>query len=388
MKPQPMRLGDLSVGFVHSLADAVRSHGLDPQPLLEQYGLDTARLAEAGARLSIPRYMRLGHAAIQLTGDPALGLRMGQLSRLSQAGLAGVTAAQAPTVREAARCLTRFEALYGSNYRGQSSFHEDADGAWLRFYSISPYNAYNRFVVDSILAGWLQQLGSLGLPVKAERIEIEFAQTDYRDRYNSLGDCPIQFGAEHNQLRLSQATLAQRNVEHCPSTWRHLLQLCERELEQLTRTRSLRERITQLLGPLLNGGREPDLEEVAARLKLPTWTLRRKLAEEGTQFRAILNDTRRDLAMTYIRDTELAFGEIAYLLGFASAEAFQRAFKRWSGQTPGNFVAATGSPPEKTPPALQLGGVFCGFQRVQFESLEFQQFFLVIVHGGLLVCGV
>ncbi|ROL81530.1 AraC family transcriptional regulator [Pseudomonas chlororaphis] len=337
MKPQPMRLGDLSVGFVHSLADAVRSHGLDPQPLLEQYGLDAARLAEAGARLSIPRYMRLGHAAIQLTGDPALGLRMGQLSRLSQAGLAGVTAAQAPTVREAARCLTRFEALYGSNYRGQSSFHEDADGAWLRFYSISPYNAYNRFVVDSILAGWLQQLGSLGLPVKAERIEIEFAQTDYRERYTSLGDCPIQFGAEHNQLRLSQATLAQRNVEHCPSTWRHLLQMCERELEQLTRTRSLRERITQLLGPLLNGGREPDLEEVAARLKLPTWTLRRKLAEEGTQFRAILNDTRRDLAMTYIRDTELAFGEIAYLLGFASAEAFQRAFKRWSGQTPGEF---------------------------------------------------
>jgi AraC-like DNA-binding protein len=138
-------------------------------------------------------------------------------------------------------------------------------------------------------------------------------------------------------LRLSLASLAQRNPQHCPSTWRHLLQLCERELEQLTRTRSLRERITQLLGPLLNGGREPDLEEVAARLKLPTWTLRRKLAEEGTQFRAILNDTRRDLAMTYIRDTELAFGEIAYLLGFASAEAFQRAFKRWNGQTPGEF---------------------------------------------------
>jgi AraC-like DNA-binding protein len=338
MKPQPMRLGDLSVGFVHSLADAVRSHGIDPLPLLDQYGLDGARLGEAGARLSIPRYMRLGHGAIQLTGDPALGLRMGRLSRLSQAGLAGVTAAQAPTVREAARCLTRFEALYGSNYRGQSSFHEDAEGAWLRFYSISPYNAYNRFVVDSILAGWLQQLSSLSpQPIAAERIDIEFQAPDYHEAYSVLGQCPIQFGAEQNQVRLSLASLAQRNPEHCPSTWRHLLQLCERELEQLTRTRSLRERIIQLLGPLLNGGREPDLEEVAARLKLPTWTLRRKLAEEGTQFRAVLNDTRRDLAMTYIRDTELAFGEIAYLLGFASAEAFQRAFKRWTGQTPGEF---------------------------------------------------
>ncbi|NIL16162.1 AraC family transcriptional regulator [Pseudomonas sp. AN3A02] len=335
---KPVRLGDLSVGFVHTLADAIHSHGLDPQPLLLQYGFDPARLAEAGARLSIPRYMRLGHAAIQLTGDSSLGLRMGQLSRLSQAGLAGVTAAQAPTVREAARTLTRFEALYGSNYRGQSSFHEDTDGAWLRFYSISPYNAYNRFVVDSIIAGWLHQLSSISLqPVQAQRIEIEFEAPDYSERYSVLGDCPIQFGAEHNQLRLSQQTLAMRNPEHCPSTWQLLVQLCERELEQLTRTRSLRERITRLLGPMLNGGREPDLEEVAARLKLPTWTLRRKLAEEGTQFRAILNDTRRDLAMTYIRDTELAFGEIAYLLGFASAEAFQRAFKRWNSQTPGEF---------------------------------------------------
>lgn len=335
---KPVRLGDLSVGFVHTLADAIQSHGLDPQPLLLQYGLDPARLAEAGARLSIPRYMRLGHAAIQLTGEPGLGLRMGQLSRLSQAGLAGVTAAQAPNVREAARALTRFEALYGSNYRGQSSFHEDAEGAWLRFYSISPYNAYNRFVVDSIIAGWLHQLSSLAQqPVQAQRIEIEFAAPDYADAYSVLGEGPIQFGAESNQLRLNQQTLALRNPQHCPSTWHFLLQLCERELEQLTRTRSLRERITRLLGPMLNGGREPDLEEVAARLKLPTWTLRRKLAEEGTQFRAILNDTRRDLAMTYIRDTELAFGEIAYLLGFASAQAFQRAFRRWNNQTPGEF---------------------------------------------------
>jgi AraC-like DNA-binding protein len=338
MSAPRIRLGDLSVGFVHSLADAVRGSGHDPQPLLEQYGLDAARLAQVGARLSIPRYMRLGHAAIQLTGDPALGLRMGLSSRLSHAGLAGITAAQAPTVREAARTLIRFEALYGANYRGQSSFHEDSHGAWLRFYSISPYNDYNRFVVDSILSGWLHQLSTLAATnITAERIEIEFPAPVYAAEYAGLSEQPVSFDAGINQLRLSQHSLSLRNPDHVPGTWRQLLELCERELEQLTRTRSLRERITALLGPLLSGGREPDLGEVAARLKLPAWTLRRKLAEEGTQFRAILNDTRRDLATTYIRDTELAFGEIAYLLGFASAEAFARAFKRWNGQTPGEF---------------------------------------------------
>ncbi|QXH53060.1 AraC family transcriptional regulator [Pseudomonas fakonensis] len=333
-----VRLGDLSVGFVQPLAEALLKLGHDPQPLLLRYSLDAPRLAEPSARLSIPRYMHLGHAAITLCNEPALGLHMGRLSRLAQAGLAGITASQAPTLGEAARTLLRFEPLYAANYRGHSTFHEDAQGAWLRFYSISPYNSYNRFVVDSLLAGWLAQLGALvGRSVQAERLEIEFQAPAYAAQYQSLCSNAVQFGADGNQLRLDSSTLALTNPQHCPSTWRHLLQLCETELAQRSRVRGLAERIVHLLGPLLNGGREPDLEEVAQHLHLPTWTLRRKLAEEGTRFRDLLNDTRRDLAEAYIRDTELAFGEIAYLLGFASAEAFQRAFKRWSGLTPGEY---------------------------------------------------
>ncbi|MEH6367294.1 MAG: AraC family transcriptional regulator [Pseudomonas marincola] len=337
MNSPRVRLGDLSVGFIDSLAGAMRGLDHDPKPLLDSYGLDTARLATPRARLSIPRYMRLGHAAIEQTGAPELGLLMGQAIKLGQLGLAGVTAMQAPTVRDAARTLTRFEPLYASNYRGQSSLHEDPQGAWLRFYSISPYNAYNRFVIDSVMSGWLQQLSNVcGEALSIDKVQIEFEAPAYSAHYQQRFACPVEFASSHNQLRLNQASLSRRNPNHCPSTWLHLMELCEQQLEQLTRTRSLREQITLLLGPLLHG-REPDLNEVAARLQLPSWTLRRKLAEEGTQFRSILNETRRDLAMAYIRDTELAFGEIAYLLGFASAEAFQRAFKRWNQQTPGEF---------------------------------------------------
>ena len=109
MNAQRVRLGDLSVGFLHSLGEALQLYGQDPQPLLKAYGLDAERLAEPHARLSIPRYMRLGHAAIQLAGDPALGLEMGRLRKPSHLGLAGLTAAQAPTVRDAARALIRYE---------------------------------------------------------------------------------------------------------------------------------------------------------------------------------------------------------------------------------------------------------------------------------------
>lgn len=337
MTPSSIRLGDLSVSFALPLADAVHQLGHAPGPLLQQYGLTEERLGKAQARLSIPRYMRLGHAAIQLSGEPALGLHIGRFSELNRLGLAGITASQAPTAREAARILIRFEPLYASNYRGQSSLHEDEHGAWLRFYSISPYNDYNRFVVDSILSGWLTGLEQVsGRPIQTDAVEIEFDAPDYLEQYQERFGLTPAFAASHNQLYLNRKTLEQRNPRYCPGTWQHLLEICETTLEQLTRTHSLRERIIQLLGPQLQG-HEPALESIARRLHLPSWTLRRKLAEEGTTFRAIVNDIRRDLALTYIRDTELAFSEIAYLLGFASAEAFQRAFRRWMAQTPGDY---------------------------------------------------
>lgn len=340
MKPAAIRLGDLSVGYLHSLADAVEHLGHAAQPLLEHYGFDAARLAEPRARLSIPRYMHLGHAAIVQTGEPALGLVMGRFAYLHRLGLAGIAAGQAPTVREAARTLIRFEALYASNYRGRSSLQEDNSGAWLRFHSIGPYNAYNRFVVDTVLAAWLQQLGALArTPLTAQALQLEFSAPEYAERYPLEFGCPPLFEADFNGLRLDQQTLNLRNPLHCSGTWHELLQLCEQALEGLTQPKSMRDRVIQLIGPRLHG-REPDMEDIARQLQLPNWTLRRRLAEEGTRFSVIVNETRRDLAVAYVRDTELSFGEIAYLLGFASAEAFQRAFKRWLQRTPGEMRRA------------------------------------------------
>ncbi|UQY34247.1 AraC family transcriptional regulator [Pseudomonas fulva] len=337
MKPAAIRLGDLAVGYLYSLADAVDHLGHASRPLLEHYGFDAARLAEPRARLSIPRYMHLGHAAIVLTGEPALGLLMGRFAYLHRLGLAGIAAGQAPTVREAARTLIRFEALYASNYRGRSSLLEDSSGAWLRFHSIGPYNAYNRFVVDTVLAAWLQQLGALAhTPLTAEALQLEFVAPDYAERYPLEFGCPPVFAADFNGIRLDQQALNLRNPLHCPGTWHELLQLCEQALQGLSRPQSMRDRVIQLLGPRLHG-REPDMDAIARQLQLPAWTLRRRLAEEGTRFSTIVNETRRDLAVAYVRDTELSFGEIAYLLGFASAEAFQRAFKRWLKRPPGEM---------------------------------------------------
>lgn len=332
-----MRLGDLSVAFTHSIAAAITQQGHCPAALFDRFDLNPERLAQPHARLSIPRYMRLGHAAIELTDNPALGLVMGQQSLLTHLGLAGVTAAQAPTVRAAARCISRFEPLYAQNYRGASQLLEDNDGAWFSFYSIAPYNAYNCFVVESVLLGWINHLRQIcESEIGIELLQIEFAEPSYAAVFTQQLNCPIEFNAKHNRIRLSQKSLALSNPQHCSSTWHALLQLCEEQLALKTRNHSLIEHVSQLIAPLLKSG-EPSIKQIAQKLHLPTWTLRRKLASHGTQFRQLVNQTRFDLASSYIRDTELTFGEISWLLGFSSPEAFQRAFKRWAKQTPGEF---------------------------------------------------
>ena len=332
-----MRLGDLSVGFVHSIAAAMGEQGHCARELLERFELNAEHLAQPDARLSIPRYMRLGHAAIQYSGNPALGLAIGRHSSLNHIGLAGVTAAQAPNVRAAARCILRFEPLYAQNYRGASQFIEDHNGAWLNFYSIAPYNAYNCFVVESVLLGWINHLRQVcQSDVEIQLLQIEYPEPSYAAEFMQQLNCPVEFNAPYNRIRLSQDSLALNNPNYCPSTWYALLELCEEQLADKTRHYSLVEQVSQLIAPLLKNG-EPNIEHIAQKLRLPAWTLRRKLAAHGTQFRQLVNQTRFDLASSYIRDTELTFSEISWLLGFSSPEAFQRAFKRWAQQTPGEF---------------------------------------------------
>lgn len=329
-----MKLGDISVGYLYSLQAALTSLGHDPEPLLQRFRIDAPLLATPHARISIARFMRLGNAAIHLTGRADIGLLMGQHSQASHLGLAGLTAQCAPDLTQAFATLIRFERLSSQNYRGHSSFESPA----LRFYSISPYNAFNLFVVDSALSS-RARLGQQLTDGKARlvAVHIEFPAPAYAERYQDYFGCPVLFEQQHNQLIWEPSSLGLALLQQAPATYRHLAALCSAQLQELTRQRGLRERVEEILSPQLHR-RLPTLGDVAQRLELPSWTLRRRLQQEAqTRFQDIIDETRQALAVSYIRDTELALGEIAFLLGFSSPGAFQRAFKRWTGQPPGQF---------------------------------------------------
>ena len=86
-------------------------------------------------------------------------------------------------------------------------------------------------------------------------------------------------------------------------------------------------------------GAAPSLAATAKALALGERTLRRRLEEEGTSHRALVDEVRKELALSYVRDTSLSLGELAFLLGFSEAAAFHRAFRRWTGQRPAELRA-------------------------------------------------
>jgi AraC-like DNA-binding protein len=90
-------------------------------------------------------------------------------------------------------------------------------------------------------------------------------------------------------------------------------------------------------------GHDTSLASVSEQLKIPQRTLRRRLHEEGTSFREIGEDLRTQLAVKYLRDTDLSVEDIAFALGFSDAANFRHAFRRWTDKSPSEFRDRSGA---------------------------------------------
>jgi AraC-like DNA-binding protein len=332
-----MKLGDISVSYVEILHKAMLALDSNPQLILQQFGLNDITLASPDARISIPRFMRLGFASIQYSQKPWLGLEMGAQTRVTNLGMAGLMALSSSNLKNACKALCHYELLSSYNARGQSAFYMSDGFGIAQFYSISPYNRFNLFVVDSVLSGWYSLAKWLtGKDDCIEAICFEFDEPEYSHVYNSYFDCEVRFSQPYNAVIIKPQALDYKVVYGCAATYELLKRQANADLEKVRMGLNFSEKVARVITPLLNGS-TPTLDQVAEQLNMAPWTVRRKLVDEKVTFQQVLNNTRRDLAVSYVKDTAFTLGEIAYLLGFGSPTAFQRAFKRWMGVAPGIY---------------------------------------------------
>lgn len=332
-----MKIGDTTALYVNQLLQVAEQVGADCEQLLADADLNPAQLLDDDNRIDLTYLMRLGRGAIRQSGRPDIGLLLGQNSRISSLGYVGLAAMTAPTLGEALAIVLKYEHLNSQCYRGTSQLQAEGAQTAMVFYSIAPYNAYTCFVVDGVLSAWVKLLqllsGQCGLVQKAE---IEFDAPNYVGDYQRAFQCEVRFGAPRNAIVLNSSDLDIPLPEANEQLHAKLLRKCDQLLNQIALADSYRNKVLKVLGTMLHG-QTPSIDEVALTLGMPSWTLRRKLKEEDSAYQSLVDEMRRDVAMSYMKNTDLTFGEISYLLGFSTPGAFQRAFKRWSGQTPGEF---------------------------------------------------
>jgi len=111
-------------------------------------------------------------------------------------------------------------------------------------------------------------------------------------------------------------------------------------LDQLPSPADVVGRVREAIEAELRGG-DPRLESIARRLAMSPRTLQRRLRDHGVLFNDVLDAMRFRAAKSYLAKRDVAAREVAYLLGFAEQSSFNRAFKRWSGQTPVDYRRRT-----------------------------------------------
>jgi len=114
----------------------------------------------------------------------------------------------------------------------------------------------------------------------------------------------------------------------------------ENQLKAGQTKQSIPEQVKWVLKRLLSGSR-PDVVMVAKELGVSARTLQRRITEEGTTFRQLLNETRRELVREYLANDSIEIAEVAFLVGYDNANSFFRAFRSWEGRTPAEWRAAT-----------------------------------------------
>lgn len=335
------KIGDVSSTYINSLIAVGESLGAERESILNQNKLSEQSLNDSQARLGLVILMKVGNSIIQSCNEPALGLIAGQQSVITSLGYPGLLAMNSSCLGEAVQVLNRFEPLASRCNRGQSNVGLLQGAPMLNFYSIAPYNEYNFFVVDRVLCGWYRLIPWLTKRTDlVDSVHFEFEAPAYASEYGHYFNCPVIFGAESNALQLKKNALDVPVVYHNSHLFDSLLEKCKQLLAEISQTETIGQLIQKALGPLLHEG-NPSFERVASELAMQPWTLRRRLAEQGLSFHTIVEDMRKDLAINYVKNPKLSLGEIAYTMGFSSASAFQRAFKRWTGTTAGEFRKVT-----------------------------------------------
>jgi AraC-like DNA-binding protein len=339
----------VSTIYVRALIEAVEAAGVGVETFVRTAGISPQQFASPYGWVDAAMLDRwLGHA-VELSGDPAFGLHWSERSPMMRFDLLAITIAFAPSLREGLACLQRFQAILYQH--PEVMVEERDDTALLRCAPLATSELALRLRTEVGVCCLVRLLRHVGAPDDAvRRVDFAHGAPGYASEYERLFGGRALFAQQSSGIEVDAAWL-DRRVEHANGElYRVLTDQAHEVLARIQASATYTNRVRDYIRLVFP--RTPETLEVARALALSDRSLRRRLMEEGATYSAILQETRKLLAWQLIADPKRSIQQVGREVGFTSGPAFQRAFKRWTGDTPGGYRDRKARPRHEPTPGL------------------------------------
>lgn len=275
-------------------------------------------------------------AAAAYTQDDHFGLHQGQIMEFVDMGILGYVMMHSHTVADALAAYQRYNVILCSGFN--LDWEVRGDTVLIRMFLQHP-GRMSRHCVEDMASSLYRLIGRLSnrrIPLH----EIQFAHdapADTSPYMPVFGRVP-RFGGEENVLCMSKDIL-NYPVMYSDSRLLGVFETIAQETrDELTQASVFSEQVVQWMKRCVPSF-FPTLQQTAESFRTSTRTLQNKLKLENTSYNDLSTRVRKELAIGYLREREYSIGEIAYVLHFSEPSAFQSAFKKWTGLTPGQYRA-------------------------------------------------
>ena len=312
----------------------------DRAPLYDIVGLTPEQIGDPAATVTADAYHRLIEVIAETEWpDPRFLMRVCASMRCEEFGAFGLAFKSAPTLRECFHRIGRYTRLHN---RVSSFDVVDRDGifCWTHDKPLSD-RLGAQLSNEAAMATTLTLCRETAHPGLTP-LRVQFAHErggSIQALVDHFGIEPV-FGADIDGMQFAQADIDRPTSVGDPAIWKFFTDHLESTLPpERASEPALDTRAVEVIAKLLSGG-VPHLSEVARELGMGQRTLQRRLSERGRTYQALVDEARRQLAQQLVTESRYSLSEIAFLTGFSEQSAFTRAFKRWSGQTPGAYRSA------------------------------------------------
>jgi AraC-like DNA-binding protein len=343
-----MTAPSISSGAVRRLISTLRELGVDLAPILAEAGVDERVGDDPDGRVPIRMLHTLWDAALRRHPRSDGALLGAQRYNPGDYGLVGFVCMNSATLGEALRHLVRYLHLWTDD----PAMRLDDDGTLeLSYRNAFPDSLGLRCATEAALAEILHGARIVTHSPLAPR-EVSFTHDAPPETaaHEAFFQAPVRFNQPVAAMRFFPEQLTTPLPTADAQLGAFLRDLANQALARQVGPEepSAIDQVQRLIAEELRNG-VPTQAQIARVMAVSERTLRRRLEEHGTTFRDILDETRAQMAHTYVRDPRLPLSEVAFLLGFSEPSAFHRAFRRWTGLTPAAYRARETSASRERP---------------------------------------